>query len=211
MDTHQSDPSARFWDRIAKRYARTPIADVAAYEKKLEITRQYFDKDSNVLEFGCGTGSTAIALAPFVRRIRATDISSGMLDIARAKVAEANVNNVDFEQASIESVVVEDGSLDVVMGMSILHLVDARSAAIDRVWRMLKPGGVFVSSTACLADSHWFLRPVLPIGRVFGWLPHVAFFTRRELEASLTTAGFGVELSWQPARRKAVFVVARKL
>lgn len=47
---------------MAKRYARQPIADEAAYRRKLEVTRTYFRPDMHVLEFGCGTGSTALAM-----------------------------------------------------------------------------------------------------------------------------------------------------
>ena len=66
---------ARFWDRIAARYAKQPVADEAAYQKKLAKTREYFPPDMAVLEFGCGTGSTAMAHAPYVAHARATDLS----------------------------------------------------------------------------------------------------------------------------------------
>jgi len=60
------DQSAKFWDKIAERYSKRPIADEAAYEKKLQVTREYFRPDMEVLEFACGTGSTAIEVAPLV-------------------------------------------------------------------------------------------------------------------------------------------------
>src|SRR5215217_1657238 len=60
----------RFWDNLAERYARQPIADEAAYQTKLDITRSYLHPDMAVLEFGCGTGSTALQHAPHVRHIR---------------------------------------------------------------------------------------------------------------------------------------------
>ena len=50
----------RFWNRIAGKYARQPISDEETYEKKLAITRKYLTPESEVFEFGCGTGSTAI-------------------------------------------------------------------------------------------------------------------------------------------------------
>ena len=77
------DRSNKFWDRIAKRYSKQPIADEAAYQKKLEVTRRYFRPDMEVLEFGCGTGSTAIIQAPYVKHIHAIDISSKMIEIAQ--------------------------------------------------------------------------------------------------------------------------------
>ncbi len=78
-----SQPS-RFWDRIADRYARRPVADAKAYQKKLQITRDFLRPDMIVLKFGCGTGATAIAHAPFLKHIQATDISSRMIEIAFA-------------------------------------------------------------------------------------------------------------------------------
>ena len=47
--------SSRFWDWIAKRYAKTPVADEAAYQTKLQVTRDYLRPDMEVLEFGCGS------------------------------------------------------------------------------------------------------------------------------------------------------------
>ena len=79
--------SAKFWDKIAERYSKQPIADEAAYQKKLKVTQEYFQPDLEVLEFGCGTGSTAIIHAPYVKHIRAIDISSNMIDIAQDKAA----------------------------------------------------------------------------------------------------------------------------
>ena len=66
------------------------MADQAAYERKLAITRECLNPDAQVLELGCGTGSTAIAHAPYVRHIRATDVSSRMIEIARSKAEVAS-------------------------------------------------------------------------------------------------------------------------
>ena len=71
-----------FWDRIARKYAQDPIADQTSYEHKLEKTRAHFTPGSRVLEYGCGTGSTAILHAPHVREIVATDLSDEMIAIA---------------------------------------------------------------------------------------------------------------------------------
>ena len=81
--------SKKFWDRIAKRYAKKPVGNEAAYQRKLAKTREYFRPGMEVLEIGCGTGSTAIAHAPYVRRIRATDISDAMIEIAKGKAKRA--------------------------------------------------------------------------------------------------------------------------
>jgi 2-polyprenyl-3-methyl-5-hydroxy-6-metoxy-1,4-benzoquinol methylase len=201
---------SRFWDRHAARYAKSPVSDEASYQKKLEITREYLRPDLEVLEFGCGTGSTALVHAPLVKHIRATDISPKMIEIARAKADAAEVTNVNFEVAAIDTLDVPDESVDVVMGHSILHLVRDKDAVIHRVFRMLKPGGVFVSSTVCLGETMKWFKLIGPIGECLGLLPLVRVFAPHELKASLTEAGFDIDYQWQPGRGKATFIVAKK-
>jgi len=202
--------SSRFWDRIADRYSKTPVADEAAYQKKLEITRRYFRPDMDVFEFGCGTGSTAIAHAPFVKNIHAIDISENMIEFAREKAARENVENVSFEQSTIEETHVPAQSFDVVLGLSILHLLNNKEEAIAKVYRMLKPGGVFVTSTICIGDRMKFFKIIAPIGKFLGLMPVVKVFTSDELVASLTDAGFIIDHQWQPNKGAALFIVAMK-
>jgi ubiquinone/menaquinone biosynthesis C-methylase UbiE len=142
------DRTAKFWDKIAERYAKRPVDDEAAYEKKLQVTRKYFQPDMQVLELGCGTGSTAIVHAPYVKHIHAIDISSKMLEIAQGKADANHVKNVTFEQSSVDALSVSDQTLDVVLALSLLHLLDNKEDLIAMVHKILKPGGVFVSSTA---------------------------------------------------------------
>lgn len=201
---------SRFWDRIAEKYARQPIADEASYQTKLKVTRTYLAPDMEVLEFGCGTGSTALLHAPYVKHIRAIDFSQGMLEIARSKAKAQGVSNVTFERADIGTLVAEDDSFDVVLGLSVLHLLENRDEVIAKVYSLLKPGGVFVTSTACLGDTMKFFKLIGPVGRALGLLPIINVMTREELEKAMTGAGFGIEHNWQPGRGKAVFMVARK-
>ncbi|HJV84203.1 MAG TPA: class I SAM-dependent methyltransferase [Noviherbaspirillum sp.] len=202
--------SARFWDRVAERYAKMPVRDEAAYQKKLQLTREYFRPDMEVLEIGCGTGSTAIAHAPYVKHIHAIDISSKMIDIAQGKAKAGNIGNVTFKHASIEELGAPAQSLDAVLALNLLHLLDDRDETIARIHTMLKPGGVFVSSTVCLRDMAMLFRIVAPVAGFFGLLPLIKVLSARELEDSLTRAGFAIDRQWRPGKNKAVFIVARK-
>lgn len=203
--------SPKFWDRVAEKYAKSPVADEAAYQKKLGVTRDHFRPDMEVLELGCGTGSTAIAHAPYVKHIHAIDISSKMLDIARKKAEDQNVDNVTFEQATVSEFQAANNSYDAVLALSVLHLLESRQAAIAKIKRMLKPGGIFVSSTVCLGDKMKFFKIIGPVGKFFGLIPLVKVFTKQELLDSITDAGFQIDYQWQPAEGKAVFVVAKKV
>jgi len=203
--------SIGFWNRIAAGYARRPVSDQAAYEHKLAITQRYLRPDMKVLEFGCGTGSTALIHAPKVAEYRASDLSPKMIEIARQKQAGAAIENLRFEVSPLEELEVADGSQDVVLGLSILHLMQDPDGAIDKVHRMLKPGGLFFSSTACIADSMPWFGLIAPIGRWLGLMPAVKVFSQVALENSLNRAGFVVEERYKPeGKHTAVFLVARK-
>lgn len=199
----------KFWDRIAKRYAKKPVGNEAAYQQKLATTREYFRPDMEVLEIGCGTGSTAIAHAPYVKHIRATDISDSMIEIAKDKASVAGVDNVTFEALGVDDLDVASESVDAVLALSLLHLLEDRDASVARIHDMLRQGGIFVSNTVCLGDNLRWFRFVGPIGRWLGVFPLVRVFTRNELEQSLTSAGFEIEHAWQPDKA-VVFIIARK-
>ncbi|MDZ4173268.1 MAG: class I SAM-dependent methyltransferase, partial [Hydrogenophaga sp.] len=78
---------AMFWDRIADKYAADPIEDIAGYEATLKRVQDFLSDDQDVLEIGCGTGTTALRLAPLTHRWLATDLSTNMISIARQKLA----------------------------------------------------------------------------------------------------------------------------
>jgi len=207
--------SARFWDRMADRYSRSPIADEASYQKRLQMTRSHLRPGMKVLEFGCGTGSTALAHAPLVDRITAIDISRRMIEIAQGKAATAGVENVGFSASTLDDFAAPDESFDVVLGLNILHLLSDRADAIARVHALLKTDGVFISSTPCLADTMSIFKLIAPLGRLLGLLPMLRVFTTQDLANSIAAGGFRIEEQWSPAggkarSLKAIFIVARK-
>ena len=203
-------PSPKFWDKIAEKYSKQPVADEAVYEEKLRITRGYFQPTMSLLEFGCGTGSTAIKHAPHVQHIRATDISEKMLEIAKRKATAEGIDNITFEQSTVEGFSAPDESYDMILALSLLHLLDDKEAAIDKIRKLLKPGGLFVSSTVCLGDSMKFFKLIGPIGKALGLIPHVDVFTEQELLGAVTGAGFAIDHHSRPGKGKSVFLVASK-
>ncbi|MDH3274052.1 MAG: class I SAM-dependent methyltransferase [Gammaproteobacteria bacterium] len=204
------DRETAFWNKHADKYARRPISDEAAYQKKLEATRKYFQPDMEVLEIGCGTGMTAIAHAPFVGHIRATDLSPRMVEIAKDKAKAAGIDNVTFEALSVDALEVPGASIDVVMAHSVLHLLEDKERAIADIHNMLKPGGVFVTSTACIGDMMLPIRLIVPVGRFLRLFPPVKVFSVAELKDSLESAGFEIDYEWQPKKSAAAFIICRK-
>ncbi len=144
---------SKFWDKRAEGYSKSPVADEESYQKKLQVTREYLKPDMEILEFGCGTGSTAITHAPCVKHIRAIDVSSKMLEIAQGKADANNVKNISFEGSGIDEFSVSDETFDAVLALNILHLLENKEEVISKVRKMLKQGGIFVTSTVCVGDT----------------------------------------------------------
>ncbi len=201
---------ARFWDKRAEKYAQRPVSDQAAYEKKLEISRRYFRPGSEVLEIGCGTGSTALAHAPYVKHILATDISPAMIDIARRKAGEGQIDNVTFETRAVDNDDLGESRYDAILALNLLHLLTDPEATIAAAWRGLKPGGAFVTSTACIGDMSWYFRWLAPAGQFLKLFPPIRVFTREQLKRSHVAAGFTIEHEWLTKKNAAVFLVALK-
>ena len=94
--TNERYPQARIWNRFAAGYAKRPVDDPEAYQIKLDKTAALMRPDMKVLEFGCGTGTTALYHAEWVAQIDALDFSSEMISIARSKANTAGIGNVSF-------------------------------------------------------------------------------------------------------------------
>ncbi len=204
---------AKFWDRIAPGYSRRPVADEASYQHKLEKTREYLTPEMSVFEFGCGTGTTGIHHAPYVKSVRAIDVSKNMIDIARGKAAAKNIGNVEFEVAGIEESSLRDNEYDVVMAHSILHLLTDIEPVLAKIHRTLKPDGVFVSSTVCPGDSivAKIICTVISLVSPTGWVPYINTFSTAQLVAYIERAGFRIDHQWRPRKNSALFLIAKKI
>ncbi len=201
--------AVRFWNRISKRYAASPVADEAAYRRKLAETQARFQPDWTVLEMGCGTGNTAIAHAGHVAQVHATDFSEKMLDHGRERAAREGVTNVTFDCKSVAEIGT-DIQYDAVLMLSLLHLVPDWRAALDKAWALTRPGGIFVSSTVCADSVPWIARVVLRLGAPLGLLPRVTAFDADALVNEIAARGFEIEERWKPGKGKALFVIARR-
>lgn len=178
----------KFWNRVAGRYAARPLKDVAAYEAMLADVAYRLKSTDRVLELGCGTGGTAIHLAPGVSHWMATDFSAEMIAIARAKPAG---KNLDFVVADAEHAF-DGGPFDAICAFNVLHLFEDHPSMLAQIFANLQPGGLLISKTWCFADMPLKLRALFSLLRVFGLFPAVTALSLPELRESLQKSGFEI-------------------
>jgi ubiquinone/menaquinone biosynthesis C-methylase UbiE len=201
-----------FWNQTARRYARDPIRDMEGYQRTLARTRSLLSPADRILEIGCGTGTTALALAPSVAQVTATDISREMIAIAREKTG-GSVANVRFEVGGAEDAPPGEGWYDAVLAFNLLHLIHDRRAALWSIRRILKPGGLLITKTPCLSEMNPLIRLAVPLMRIAGKAPYVSFFRAGDLEQEIADQGFRIRESARhgSGRRDArIFIVAEK-
>ncbi|WP_376870239.1 class I SAM-dependent methyltransferase [Albirhodobacter sp. R86504] len=178
----------RFWNRFAKRYAARPIQDTAAYEALLADVATRLRATDHVLEIGCGTGGTAIRLAPLVASFRATDFSDQMVRIAQAKAAP---DNLEFHVTTAQTAL-EDGPFDAICAFNVLHLVDDLPKLLREIYHALHPGGLLISKTWCFADLGRRPRAIFKVLKFIGLFPPATSLTELRLRQLFEAAGFNI-------------------
>lgn len=202
--------AAAFWDRIAERYAKSPIKDIPTYEKTLDRTRAHLTPTDTALEIGCGTGSTALRLAGDVGHLTATDIAPGMIAIAKRKQAEGGPENLSFGTAAVSDIAAET-PFDAVMAFNLLHLTPDLDGTLAQIAQLVRPGGVLISKSACLSHGAWLFRPLVGAMQLVGKAPKVTFFTTQGLEQAMEAHGFEIlEAETFAKRPPSHFIVARR-
>jgi SAM-dependent methyltransferase len=97
-----------------------------------------------VLDLGCGAGTDLLIAAQMTGpggRVIGIDTTPAMLERTRASAAEMGFTNVELHESLIESLPLQDASVDVVISNGVIDLVPDKDAVFDEVDRVLRPGG----------------------------------------------------------------------
>ena len=126
---------AEEWDRIRAMHA--PDAQVEAAVRALVGDKPI----GALLDLGAGTGRMLELLAPQASRAVGVDLSPAMLNLARARIEERGLRNVQLRQGDVYAPPVERAAYDLVVVHQVLHFLDDPGRALLEAARTLRPGG----------------------------------------------------------------------
>lgn len=167
-------------DSVRAAYARwASIYDmvfggVSAFGRRRAVEAVNSLNGTRVLEVGVGTG---LALPHYSRakRITGIDLSAEMLNLARVRVRETGLTNVEaLHEVDAEATGFEPASFDIAVAMFVASVVPHPRALLNEMRRVVRPGGhlLFVNHFAAERGPRWWAeRTLAPASRKLGWHP----------------------------------------
>ena len=162
-----------------------------------------------VLDVGCGTGWSALALLerfPGVTHLTGVDPAQGMLDVFGAKLDELTGVQVDLRAEDVMAMTVEAGGYDAVISSMAMHWFPDKAGAAVAMARAVAPGGVLGILCSGTGGEHEFrqvLRDLEPAGPP-EWDAAFDFVQRdvSDMETYLVDAGLEPIDIWMERRRR---------
>ncbi len=125
--------------------ARVPDQTVASFAGVANpFSLGPIEQGMTVLDLGCGAGTDLLIAAQMAGergRVVGVDMTTTMLDRARASARAMGITNVELHESLIESLPLADASVDIVISNGVIDLVPDKQVVFDEIDRVLRPGG----------------------------------------------------------------------
>ena len=122
-----------------------PECDAYGQLRRLLEGRGWSLPIESAISLGCGFGGLERDLITrgLVRRFDAYDLAEGAIEQARRLAKEGGLEGIRYHVADLEMMSLPHGELDAIFAHQSLHHVEKLEQLFAKVWRALKPSGVF--------------------------------------------------------------------
>jgi 2-polyprenyl-6-hydroxyphenyl methylase/3-demethylubiquinone-9 3-methyltransferase len=184
--------------------AAAPFADNyatnACFRDRLDLFLQTVQRTTppggRVLDFGCGPGVIALAVAQQGYDLTGLDGASGMVETARQNAASRKIGNARFEHVDVSQFDPSIGPFDTVVCSSVIEYIEDDLGLLKKLISALRPGGHLIVSVPHGANVFTPLEPVAHAvklrlaGKKEGHLEHTRHcYSRAVLQRQLQEMG----------------------
>jgi len=136
-----ADEQSQYWSKVAPKYDH--VVDLQIGRKTRSLIQERVAKEGRLgtlVEFGCGTGFHTGVLSEKAESIVATDISPGMLAVAKKQI---KAENVKFQLEDCQKTSFPAGAFDTAFMSLVIHFTEPEKTLAE-MRRLLKPGGTLI-------------------------------------------------------------------
>ena len=190
-------------------------AETGLWKSEKKLILKHFKKGSKILDIGCGTGRTTIALRKLDYDVTGIDITPAMIKSAK-KISKRKNLQIKYEQGDATRLRFKERSFDNALfsfnGWTQIPGRENRQKALGEVFRVLKPGGhhIFTANRRQWRGRFWFwirqwlrvalLKNLMPVDEIdFGdrffeidgrGRQYIHIPSKREVVGQISKAGF---------------------
>jgi demethylmenaquinone methyltransferase/2-methoxy-6-polyprenyl-1,4-benzoquinol methylase len=175
QERKKKEQVSEMFDKIAGKYDfmnRFLSVGIDRGWRKKAITELIKNSPQHILDVATGTGDMAIRAAKMMHQVKITgiDISEGMLEIGRKKIAVAQLTtNIELLCGDSETINFADNTFDAVMVAFGVRNFENLELGLSEIKRVMKPGAKLVvlefskpSKRLVRTLYHWYMGKLAP-------------------------------------------------
>jgi len=138
---------------VYRKYNPAIASDWINLINEMSYIKHYKNSD-RVLDIGCGDGYPILSIAPYVKSITGIDHSKKRVEVSRNNALRLGIENASFSVMNGEELTFGDNCFDGVVSATAIEQAANPKKVFKEVYRVLKPGAVFVSA---FQNLHFYL------------------------------------------------------
>ncbi len=148
VETFFENEHLRWKSLYKEKYIPTDLAKIKRKIISSNFISKYLQKNSKILDVGCGAGMVSLELVNQGYKIEGIDVSKKMINLCEEQFKSLKINRdkFKFKEGNIFELDLKENSYDGIIALGFLEYQKIESTSLDYLYKILKPNGFIVIS-----------------------------------------------------------------